>query len=130
MKKLMMAVCVVLMGMGLQSVKAQGVYESVRKVPFTIRFSQLSRFLDLKPSQRESVYQISDQFMAEQQEALGRGNARKGELMDRALQVNLKRMKETLNEEQYRSYVTLLNVTSNNQLLSNNLTDSYLANNR
>lgn len=125
-----MAVCVVLMGMGLQSVKAQGVYESVRKVPFTIRFSQLSRYLDLKPSQRESVYQISDQFMAEQQEALGRGNARKGELMDRALQVNLKRMKETLNEEQYRSYVTLLNVTSNNQLLSNNLTDSYLANNR
>lgn len=129
MKKLMMAVCVVLMGMGLQSVKAQGVYESVRKVPFTIRFSQLSRYLDLKPSQRESVYQISDQFMAEQQEALGRGNARRGELMDRALQVNLKRMKETLNEEQYRSYVKLLNVTSNNQFLSNNLTDSYLANN-
>lgn len=130
MKKLMMAVCVVLMGMGLQSVKAQGVYESVRKVPFTILFSQLSRYLDLKPSQRESVYQISDQFMAEQQEALGRGNARRGELMDRALQVNLKRMKETLSEEQYRSYVKLLNVTSNNQLLSNNLTDSYLANNR
>lgn len=130
MKKLMMAVCVVLMGMGLQSVKAQGVYESVRKVPFTIRFSQLSRYLDLKPSQRESVYQISDQFMAEQQEALGRGNARRGELMDRALQVNLKRMKETLNEEQYRSYVKLLNVTSNNQFLSNNLMDSYLANNR
>ena len=130
MKKLMMAVCVVLMGMGLQSVKAQGVYESMRKVPFTIRFSQLSRFLDLKPSQRESVYQISDQFMAEQQEELSRGNARKGELMDRALQVNLKQMKETLSEEQYRSYVKLLNVTSNNQLLSNNLTDSYLANNR
>lgn len=130
MKKLMMAVCVVLMGVGLQSVKAQGVYESMRKVPFTIRFSQLSRFLNLKPSQLESVYQISDQFMAEQQEALGRGNARRGELMDRALQVNLKRMKETLNEEQYRSYVKLLNVTSNNQFLSNNLTDSYLANNR
>ena len=130
MKKLMMAVCVVLMGVGLQSVKAQGVYESMRKVPFTIRFSQLSRFLNLKPSQLESVYQISNQFMAEQQEALGRGNARRGELMDRALQVNLKRMKETLNEEQYRSYVKLLNVTSNNQFLSNNLTDSYLANNR
>lgn len=130
MKKLMMAVCMVLMGVGLQSVKAQGVYESMRKVPFTIRFSQLSRFLNLKPSQLESVYQISDQFMAEQQEALGRGNARRGELMDRALQVNLKRMKETLNEEQYRSYVKLLNVTSNNQFLSNNLTDSYLANNR
>ena len=130
MKKLMMAVGVVLMGVGLQSVKAQGVYESMRKVPFTIRFSQLSRFLNLKPSQLESVYQISDQFMAEQQEALGRGNARRGELMDRALQVNLKRMKETLNEEQYRSYVKLLNVTSNNQFLSNNLTDSYLANNR
>ncbi|MGM9796513.1 MAG: hypothetical protein ACI3ZY_02835 [Parabacteroides sp.] len=120
MKKLMMAVCVVLMGMGLQSMKAQGVYEPMRKVPFTIHFSQLSRFLNLKPSQLESVYQISDQFMAEQQEALSRGNARKKELMDRALKVNLKQMKETLSEAQYRSYVTLLNVTHNNRHFTTN----------
>ena len=43
MKKLMMAVCVVLMGM--QSVKAQGLYELTGKAPFTIRFGQLSRYL-------------------------------------------------------------------------------------
>ena len=127
MKKLMMAVCVVLMGM--QSVKAQGLYELTGKAPFTIRFGQLSRYLDLQPSQQESVYRISEAFMADQQEALSR-SARKEELMMRALHANLKQMKEALNEEQYRNYVTLLNVTSNNQVLSSNLTDGYLANNR
>ena len=127
MKKLMMAVCVVLMGM--QSMKAQGLYELTGKAPFTIRFGQLSRYLDLQPSQQESVYRISEAFMADQQEALSR-NARKEELMTRALHANLKQMKEALSEAQYRSYVQLLNVTSNNnQYASNNLTDSYLANN-
>ena len=127
MKKLMMAVCVVLMGM--QSVKAQGLYELTGKAPFTIRFGQLSRYLDLQPSQQESVYRISEAFMADQQEALIR-SARKEELMTRALHANLKQMKEALSEAQYRNYVTLLNVTSNNQVLSSNLTDGYLANNR
>ena len=122
-----MAVCVVLMGM--QSVKAQGLYELTGKAPFTIRFGQLSRYLDLQPSQQESVYRISEAFMADQQEALSR-SARKEELMTRALHANLKQMKVALNEEQYRNYVTLLNVTSNNQVLSSNLTDGYLANNR
>ena len=123
----MMAVCVVLMGM--QSVKAQGLYELTGKAPFTIRFGQLSRYLDLQPSQQESVYRISEAFMADQQEALSRV-ARKEELMTRALHANLKQMKEALSEAQYRNYVTLLNVTSNNQVLSSNLTDGYLANNR
>ena len=122
-----MAVCVVLMGM--QSVKAQGLYELTGKAPFTIRFGQLSRYLDLQPSQQESVYRISEAFMADQQEALSR-SARKEELMTRALLANLKQMKEALNEAQYRNYVTLLNVTSNNQVLSSNLMDGYLANNR
>ena len=127
MKKLMMAVCVVLMGM--QSVKAQGLYELTGKAPFTIRFGQLSRYLDLQPSQQESVYRISEAFMADQQEALSR-SARKEEVMTRALHANLKQMKEALSEAQYRNYVTLLNVTSNNQVLSSNLMDGYLANNR
>ena len=127
MKKLMMAVCVVLMGM--QSVKAQGLYELTGKAPFTIRFGQLSRYLDLQPSQQESVYRISEAVMADQQEALSR-SARKEALMMRALHANLKQMKEALSEAQYRSYVQLLNVTSNNnQYASNDLTDSYLANN-
>ena len=122
-----MAVCVMLMGM--QSVKAQGLYELTGKAPFTIRFGQLSRYLDLQPSQQESVYRISEAFMADQQEALSR-SARKEELMTHALLANLKQMKEALSEAQYRNYVTLLNVTSNNQVLSSNLMDGYLANNR
>ena len=101
------------------------------KVDYSLRkaYIELACYLDLQPSQQESVYRISEAFMADQQEAFSR-SARKEELMTRALHANLKQMKEALNEAQYRNYVTLLNVTSNNQVLSSNLTDGYLANNR
>ena len=48
--------------------------------------------------------------------------------MKQALLVKLKQMKEVLSEAQYRDYVAILNVTNNNnRLLSNSLTDIYLA---
>ena len=132
MKKMMMVMSVMVMSLvGAQTMQAQGVYEPTSKVPFTISFRQLSRYLDLHPSQQETVFRISEAFMAEQQEAMGRGSLRKEAIMQRALHANLKQMKETLNEAQYCSYVALLNVTNNNnQLLNNNLMDSYLAKNR
>lgn len=76
----------------------------------------------------EPVYQINEAFRTNQAEALTRGAERKGELMKQALLVNLKQMKEALSEAQYRNYLTILNVTNNNnQLLNNSLTDIYLA---
>lgn len=109
-------------------VKAESVYEQTEETPFAINFQQLGKYLQLETTQMEPVYQINEAFKANQEEAQSRGAKRKGELMKQALLVNLKQMKEVLSEAQYRDYVAILNVTSNNnRLLSNSLTDIYLA---
>lgn len=109
-------------------VKAESVYEQTEGTPFAINFKQLGKYLQLETTQMEPIYQINEAFRANQEEAQTRGAKRKGELMKQALLVNLKQMKEVLSEAQYRDYVAILNVTSNNnRLLSNSLTDIYLA---
>lgn len=119
-----------LMGLSVSGnlVKAESVYEQTEETPFAINFQQLGKYLQLETTQMEPVYQINEAFRANQEEAQSRGAKRKGELMKQALLVNLKQMKEVLSEAQYRNYVAILNVTSNNnRLLSNSLTDIYLA---
>lgn len=119
-----------LMGLSVSGnlVKAESVYEQTEETPFAISFQQLSKYLQLETTQMEPVYQINEAFRANQEEAQSRGAKRKGELMKQALLVNLKQMKEALSEAQYRDYVAILNVTNNNnRLLSNSLTDIYLA---
>ena len=119
-----------LMGLSVSGnlVKAESVYEQTEETPFAINFQQLGKFLQLETTQMEPVYQINEAFRANQEEAQTRGAKRKGELMKQALLVNLKQMKEVLSEAQYRDYVAILNVTNNNnRLLSNSLTDIYLA---
>lgn len=119
-----------LMGLSVSGnlVKAESVYEQTEETPFAINFQQLGKYLQLETTQMEPVYQINEAFRANQEEAQSRGAKRKGELMKQALLVNLKQMKEVLSEAQYRDYLTILNVTNNNnQLLNNSLTDIYLA---
>ena len=119
-----------LMGLSVSGnlVKAESVYEQTEETPFAINFQQLGKFLQLETTQMEPVYQINEAFRANQEEAQTRGAKRKGELMKQALLVNLKQMKEVLSEAQYRDYEAILNVTNNNnRLLSNSLTDIYLA---
>lgn len=119
-----------LMGLSVSGnlVKAESVYEQTEETPFAINFQQLGKYLQLETTQMEPVYQINEAFRANQEEAQSRGAKRKGELIKQALLVNLKQMKEVLSEAQYRDYVAILNVTNNNnRLLSNSLTDIYLA---
>ena len=118
-----------LMGLSVSGnlVKAESVYEQTEETPFAINFQQLGKYLQLETTQMEPVYQINEAFRANQEEAQTRGAKRKGELMKQALLVNLKQMNEVLSEAQYRDYVAILNVTNNNRLLSNSLTDIYLA---
>ena len=119
-----------LMGLSVSGnlVKAESVYEQTEETPFAINFQQLGKYLQLETTQMEPVYQINEAFRANQEEAQSRGAKRKGELIKQALLVNLKQMKEVLSEAQYRNYVAILNVTNNNnRLLSNSLTDIYLA---
>lgn len=119
-----------LMGLSVSGnwVKAESVYEQTEETPFAINFQQLGKYLQLETTQMEPVYQINEAFRANQEEAQSRGAKRKRESIKQALLVNLKQMKEVLSEAQYRDYVAILNVTNNNnRLLSNSLTDIYLA---
>ena len=119
-----------LMGLSVSGnlVKAESVYEQTEETPFAINFQQLGKYLQLETTQMEPVYQINEAFRANQEEAQSHGAKRKRELIKQALLVNLKQMKEVLSEAQYRDYVAILNVTNNNnRLLSNSLTDIYLA---
>ena len=119
-----------LMGLSVSGnwVKAESVYEQTEETPFAINFQQLGKYLQLETTQMEPVYQINEAFRANQEEAQSRGAKRKRESIKQALLVNLKQMKEVLSEAQYRDYVAILNVTNNNnRILSNSLTDIYLA---
>ncbi|KKB49088.1 MULTISPECIES: hypothetical protein [Parabacteroides] len=86
----------------------------VSKEPFAINFEKLSHYLQLTPSQSEEVANINEYFLDKQSESLRSGEKRREEKMRQAVYGNLKLMKKVLTHEQYRKYVTLLNVTNNN----------------
>lgn len=65
-------------------------------------------------------------------ESLSRDTKRQEERLQKAVYGNLKLMKSALSDNQYRKYVTLLNVTNNNNRLTGavTFTDIYLADNK
>ncbi len=117
MKRLGLTLVVVLMSVA--SSFAQGNSNKVNKEPFAINFEKLSYYLELAPYQVEEVANINEYFLDMQKQSL-RGNAKlRDKRMHQAIYGNLKLMKGALTPEQYRKYVTLLNVThNNNRMLS------------
>lgn len=98
---------------------------------FMAEFSKLNTYLGLESTQLNEVYEINNYFKEAQMNIKNRGNKSHEELMKEALLVNMKLMKDALNEEQYRKYVTLLNITNNNNKILKKmpLTDIYMADN-
>lgn len=87
---------------------------SESKEPFAINFDKLSNYLQLSSAQADEVYKINDYFIDKQKETrYSKDDLREKKLLE-AVYGNLKLMKEVLTQEQYRKYVTLLNVTNNN----------------
>ncbi len=80
------------------------------RTTYDVEFTRLSKYLNLCDSQSQSVYNINELFK-DQQNSLDVSNAK-------ALDINLGLMKGVLTQEQYRKYLTLLNVTSNNARLA------------
>ncbi|MDD2952337.1 MAG: hypothetical protein PHC95_04115 [Parabacteroides sp.] len=132
MRKLIMAVAVLGMSATMNFAKAQCVNEYGNKEPFAVEFSRLSSYLGLAPSQMEEVFNINDYFVQEQRKGLSKDLKRQDERLQKAVYGNLKLMKEALTADQYRKYVTLLNVTNNNNRLTGavTFTDIYLAENK
>ena len=101
------------------------------KIPFNVEFRGLSAYLDLDPIQLDEVYNINEYFVREQQKSLSKDAKRQEEKLRKAVYGNLKLMREVLTADQYQKYVTILNVTNNNNRLatSTSLEDIYLAEN-
>ncbi len=132
MRKLFMAVAILGISATVSFAKAQCVNENGNKEPFAVEFGKLSSYLDLTPSQMDEVYDINEYFKGQQKESLSRDTKRQVERLQKAVYGNLKLMKSALSDNQYRKYVTLLNVTNNNNRLTGavTFTDIYLADNK
>ena len=132
MRKLFMAVAILGISATVSFAKAQCVNENGNKEPFAVEFGKLSSYLDLTPSQMDEVYDNNEYFKGQQKESLSRDTKRQEERLQKAVYGNLKLMKSALSDNQYRKYVTLLNVTNNNNRLTGavTFTDIYLADNK
>lgn len=132
MRKLFVAVAILGISATVSFAKAQCVNENGNKEPFAVEFGKLSSYLDLTPSQMDEVYDINEYFKGQQKESLSRDTKRQEERLQKAVYGNLKLMKSALSDNQYRKYVTLLNVTNNNNRLTGavTFTDIYLADNK
>jgi hypothetical protein len=132
MRKLFMAVAILGISATVSFAKAQCVNENGNKEPFAVEFGKLSSISDLTPSQMDEVYDINEYFKGQQKESLSRDTKRQEERLQKAVYGNLKLMKSALSDNQYRKYVTLLNVTNNNNRLTGavTFTDIYLADNK
>jgi len=71
-------------------------------------------------------------ILKDNKRSLSRDTKRQEERLQKAVYGNLKLMKSALSDNQYRKYVTLLNVTNNNNRLTGavTFTDIYLADNK
>ena len=127
-----MAVAILGISATVSFAKAQCVNENGNKEPFAVEFGKLSSIIDLTPSQMDEVYDINEYFKGQQKESLSRDTKRQEERLQKAVYGNLKLMKSALSDNQYRKYVTLLNVTNNNNRLTGavTFTDIYLADNK
>ena len=82
----------------------------------TVNINSLSKALGLAKDQIESVAEIHKTFSAEMLFAAQTANGEERQKMvDRAINKDLAYMDYVLNKEQYRRYVTLLNVTLYNR---------------
>lgn len=99
------------------------------QVPVVIDMTQLSRYLQLDVQQVKEAVEINDYFIEMQRKSLTYFNKDLREKkMEQAIYGNLKLMKETLTQDQYRSYLGLLNLTYNNRskmLRADSLRDTY-----
>lgn len=94
--------------------------------PFIISFESLSTYLNLSSNQMNTVNDINTYFIETQNSYLRLNSQLKEKKMQQAVYGNLKLMKDVLSTEQYRKYLTLLNVTNSNRMIDNTETATYL----
>ena len=104
---------------------------SLSREPFVVSTEKLANYLQLNSTQIGEVAEINAYFIEKQEESAKACVKKQDQKRYEAVYGNLKLMKKALNPEQYRKYVTLLNITNNNNraMGSQALPDVYLADN-
>lgn len=125
MKRLVMAMSALLVSVTMSFAQES----SLHKELFVVNVGQLVSYLELRPSQINEVAMINDYFREKQSEGLRGSHKMRDKRMRQAVFGNLKLMKKALSTDQYRKYVALINVTNNNNRMTNGLSfpDVYLA---
>lgn len=80
-----------------------------------VNMSQLTKALSLSDDQIEAVSEIHKSFSAEMMFAAQYGKEERDKKVDKAISRDLAYMNYILNENQYRKYLMLLNVTLRNR---------------
>ena len=104
---------------------------SLSREPFIVSTGKLANYLQLTSTQIAEVAEINAYFIEKQEESARACAKKQDQKRYEAVYGNLKLMKQALTPEQYRKYVTLLNITNNNNrsLGYQTLPDVYLADN-
>ena len=132
MKRFILSVAILGLCATMNFTNAQSVNAKADKIPFSVEIARLSSYLDLSPNQHDRVYDINNYFVQLQQSVLSDDDAsRQKDKLQRAVDANLKMMRETLNDGQYEKYVALLQLTNSNnrKIGSIALDEVYLAEN-
>lgn len=118
----------VICGMAFVNV-VSGSAQKKSQLPFPTNFDRLTSYLDLSLDQLEEVYEINEFFIDQQRKYLkGKSSPEQMEKdFHQVLFGNLKLMRETLTQEQYRKYLVLINVTNSNRLMDSATPDYYYA---
>lgn len=80
-----------------------------------VNMNQLTKALSLSDDQIEAVSEIHKSFSAEMMFAAQYGKEEREQRIDKAVKRDLAYMNYILNEQQYRKYLMLLNVTLHNR---------------
>lgn len=88
---------------------------SVEAYSFNIDMTKLGNALHLSVDQWESVDMVQKRFTQEMMNAGASSQEERVRLMNKALSHDLTYMRNILNEDQYRTYVTILNATLKNR---------------
>ena len=89
----------------------------------TVNMKKLGQALNLSKDQMESFCEVHKTFSAEMQFAAQASGEERQTMVNNAIKKDLAWMDYILNNEQYRRYVMLLNVTLTNRLLNVTLTN-------
>jgi hypothetical protein len=119
MKKIVLTVVAVLsMTMAFAEDENTNAVNNVQAYNMNVNYDKLADCLSLTMDQEEAVEDVHKTFCAEMMNAAVASKDERKEMMDKAINKDLRYMHYILSDKQYRKYLMLLNTTINNRGLN------------